>query len=251
MAETLGIDPDAVVGKLLRFWIWCDTQSVDGSQIPVSESVIDRLTHQPGFAEALRKVDWLQVRSGSLVVPRFDRHNGQTAKARSESARRMAKSRKIKELEPNPQPNRNGRCGNVAENPQQKAQPEKRREREEGIKEDAIASSSPPTPAIAWSPGGGWEGISGEDRESWAAAYPACDLDRQLAAMHEWLRSNPAKARKRHWRRFVTNWLERSQERGGDAPSAPRAHQQRPQKPTINDYDRPDEWGDDQLSLTP
>jgi hypothetical protein len=35
--------------------------------------------------------------------------------------------------------------------------------------------------------------------------------------MHQWLLSNPQKAHKKAWRRFVTNWLSRAQERGGDA----------------------------------
>lgn len=119
MAEVLKIDPDAVVGKLVRFWAWCDQQTVDGNSLGISDAFIDRLTHQPGFSDALRKVDWLQARSGSLVVPRFDRHNGQTAKARAESARRMAQSRE------------NKRCGDVAEKAQPKPQPEKRREDKE------------------------------------------------------------------------------------------------------------------------
>ena len=124
IAEILGIDPDSVVGKLVRLWSWCDQQTVDGCALGVTDSFIDRLTHQPGFSDALRKVDWLQARSGSLAIPRFARHNGQTAKARAESARRMAKSRDSKK----PQPNPNECCGNVAENTQRKPQPEKERE---------------------------------------------------------------------------------------------------------------------------
>lgn len=90
IAEELGIDPDAVVGKLLRLWVWADQQTISGDDLRVSEPFIDRITHQPGFSLALRKVDWLQARSGSLAIPRFDRHNGQTAKARAATNRRVA-----------------------------------------------------------------------------------------------------------------------------------------------------------------
>jgi hypothetical protein len=31
MAAELGIDPDAVVGKLLRVWKWFDQQTTDGN----------------------------------------------------------------------------------------------------------------------------------------------------------------------------------------------------------------------------
>ena len=69
---------------------------------------------------------------------------------------------------------------------------------------------------LSWNPASSWQGITAADRAGWAQAYPACDIKRQLAAMHEWLKANPEKSRKRRWRRFVTNWLGRSQEKGGD-----------------------------------
>lgn len=75
------------------------------------------------------------------------------------------------------------------------------------------------TQAIAWTSAGGWSGITDEDRENWKEAYPACNIDRQLAATSEWLKSNPSKARKTNWRRFLTNWLAREQEKGGDIKS--------------------------------
>ena len=77
MADMLDLDPDTVVGKLVRLWTWCDRQTVDGNALGVTEKFLDRITHQPGFSVALRKVGWLQARSGSLAIPRFDRHNGQ------------------------------------------------------------------------------------------------------------------------------------------------------------------------------
>jgi len=118
MSEMLGIDPDAIVGKLIRFWSWCDQQSVDGNAITVTQSFLDRITHQPGFSDALRKVGWLEVRSGSLQVPRFDRHNGHSSKARAESNRRVAKHRQCN----------SGSVTNVTGKPLQKPLPEKRRE---------------------------------------------------------------------------------------------------------------------------
>lgn len=74
---------------------------------------------------------------------------------------------------------------------------------------------------ITWTAAGGFSGITDYDRANWRKAYPACNIDRQLAAAHEWLLSNPSKAVKRQWRRFVTNWLSRSQERGGDDRASP------------------------------
>ena len=92
---------------------------------------------------------------------------------------------------------------------------------------DAGASASAPTAnaarsrtsqrsSIQWSAETGFVGITDDDRSRWSAAYPACDIDRQLASMDVWLRENPAKAHKSRWGRFIANWLSKSQDRGGD-----------------------------------
>jgi hypothetical protein len=88
---------------------------------------------------------------------------------------------------------------------------------------DAGASCSEPMkPKQITFDGSEWLGITEQDRKAWARAYPACNLDRQLAAAGEWAKANPAKAKK-NWRRFLANWLSRQQERGGDVQAAPRS----------------------------
>ncbi|MCY2974625.1 MAG: hypothetical protein NTW52_08170 [Planctomycetota bacterium] len=95
IADTLGIDPDAVVGKLLRFWCWADAQTTNGNANTngpsVSKSLVDRLASHPGFADAMIGVGWLVVTDTSLTIPSFDTHNGQTAKTRALTAKRVAK----------------------------------------------------------------------------------------------------------------------------------------------------------------
>lgn len=93
LAAKLDIEHDAAVGKLLRFWIWADQQSVDGDALGVTPAFLDRLTNCPGFSAALIAAGWLIDRSGRLSVPHFDRHNGQTAKARALTKDRMKRSR--------------------------------------------------------------------------------------------------------------------------------------------------------------
>jgi len=88
----------------------------------------------------------------------------------------------------------------------------------------ALASESETACAfkIDWTAEGGFSGITAADRDGWTLAYPAVNIDRQLAAMTEWLKSNPLKARKSNWRRFVTTWLSKQQDRGGDVPTVGR-----------------------------
>ena len=93
MASLLKLDHDSIVGKCVRVWIWADLQSVDGNALIVTESFLDRLTYCPGFASALRQVGWLSGREGRLTIPNFDRHNGQTAKNRALTVKRVQKSR--------------------------------------------------------------------------------------------------------------------------------------------------------------
>jgi len=63
-----------------------------------------------------------------------------------------------------------------------------------------------------------WEGITKEDLSLWAEAYPACDIKQELKKMIAWILSAGAKGKKRRWRKFITNWLSRQQDRGGTKP---------------------------------
>lgn len=104
IAEQLQLDPDAVVGKLMRVWIWADSQTEDG-HIPVTAAsrgqrdichasvthkIVDRLVSMPGFAAAMEAVCWLSP-DGS--IPGFGRHNGETAKKRALARERKARQR--------------------------------------------------------------------------------------------------------------------------------------------------------------
>lgn len=93
MAEMLGTSADDVVGKLLRVWFWFDKQSLDGYASGVTnvtlDKFIDRHVASQGFAQTMRKVGWLSD-SG---LPNFERHNGETAKNRALTNKRMKKMR--------------------------------------------------------------------------------------------------------------------------------------------------------------
>jgi hypothetical protein len=94
IAATLGIDADAVVGKLLRVWAWFDEHTSEGNADTVTSSVtktlLDRLVGVNGFCNAMVQVGWMLDDATSLSLPKFDRHNGKTAKTRCLTARRVA-----------------------------------------------------------------------------------------------------------------------------------------------------------------
>lgn len=105
MAQALGIDADAVVGKLLRVWAWFDQQTPDGnatsvtSALPtryqgvtsgVTKALLDRRVSVTGFCDAMISVGWMLESEGVVSLPNFDRHNGKTAKTRALTAKRVA-----------------------------------------------------------------------------------------------------------------------------------------------------------------
>jgi DNA-binding MarR family transcriptional regulator len=73
---------------------------------------------------------------------------------------------------------------------------------------------------LRWLPTAGWRGLSKALLDELKTAYPACDIGRQFLAMEQWLKANPERAKKSNWRRFVTNWLAKQQDRGGDLHEA-------------------------------
>lgn len=94
IAELLNIDPDAVLGKLVRIWAWADQQTIDGNAGSVTKGVLDRIAFITGFADALISVGWLAYQEGKLILPNFERHNGESSKKRALTNRRVAEMRK-------------------------------------------------------------------------------------------------------------------------------------------------------------
>lgn len=90
IAAALEIDPDAVVGKLLRVWGWFDQQTEDGNAPSVSKMLLDRLVGVTGFCKTVIEFGWMEDDGKHLTLPHFDRHNGKTAKNRALTAKRVA-----------------------------------------------------------------------------------------------------------------------------------------------------------------
>ena len=101
IAGMLNLDPDAVVGKLVRVWQWFDKHTTDGNAYGVTYQLPDRITGVAGFGEAMAFVGWLEQQDKMLVMPRFDRHTSKSAKARALTAKRVANHRQESNAESN------------------------------------------------------------------------------------------------------------------------------------------------------
>jgi hypothetical protein len=134
MAEILGTTSDDVVGKLLRVWGWFDQRSINGDAGGVTSvtlmKFIDRHVGSNGFAACMKKVGWLTDDG----LPNFERHNGETAKNRALTNKRMKRMRNAGVT--------------------QEASPEKRRE-EKKEKQHAAVAAVPD-----WLPGDAWQSFA-------------------------------------------------------------------------------------------
>ena len=96
LSRRLGRSPDEVLGKLLRFWAWADQNTHDGSLPGAALEDVDRLVRLKGFALALCEVPkgaWLERTDDGLAIPRFEQHNGASAKRRAMERDRMRATR--------------------------------------------------------------------------------------------------------------------------------------------------------------
>jgi hypothetical protein len=99
IAERTHLDRFSVVGRLHAFWAWADSITQDGNAITVTRSFINELVGCLGFAEAMDDVHWLSGPDGSISLPQFDEHNGQSSKKRSVTADRVKRHRDKKTSE--------------------------------------------------------------------------------------------------------------------------------------------------------
>jgi len=93
IADILGISPACAFGSLFLVWRWFDQHTTQGNASYVTKVTIDRLSGNAGFADAMVKVGWLDVNDGVVSLPHFDNHNGESAKQRGLTAKRVAKSK--------------------------------------------------------------------------------------------------------------------------------------------------------------
>lgn len=93
IAAQLGLDELSVVGRLWKVWSWADQHVSDCHAIGVTDVTLDRISGTPGFADAMRRVGWIEGDPDAPALPKFDRHNGQSAKRRALATERQARRR--------------------------------------------------------------------------------------------------------------------------------------------------------------
>jgi len=108
IAAQLGLDELSVVGRLWKVWAWADQHVSDCHAIGVTDVTLDRISATPGFAAAMRRVGWMEGDADTPALPKFDRHNGQSAKRRALATERQSRKRHA-DVTPESRPERDQR----------------------------------------------------------------------------------------------------------------------------------------------
>ena len=95
IAAKVGLDEDLVVGKLCRFWSWANTHTENGHAPSVTPVWLDTYLGVTDISDALQDVGWLVVVDDGLEIPKFDRHNGKSAKTRANARERKIRERNL------------------------------------------------------------------------------------------------------------------------------------------------------------
>lgn len=185
---------DAVLGKLIRIWAWFDRNSVDGHVDGVVAADIDELALHDGFSIALKQVNWMDFSDSEQWVKlmNFDRHNGETAKTRALKTKRQEKWRANKDA--NVDYETSTQTSTTAS-----TREEKRREdinnRQQKLKIHLLED-------------GTFENLNGH-LELWKSTYQHLNVEHEIKKAASWCLSNPTKAPKSNYARFLNGWLSR------------------------------------------
>lgn len=91
MASALKADKLRVIGGLFSVWSILDAHSEDGTLEGYDSAALDAEIGWKGFAKAMQNVGWLTFENGAAIAPRYDEHNGTSAKRRAlDTARKKA-----------------------------------------------------------------------------------------------------------------------------------------------------------------
>jgi hypothetical protein len=93
MSSALNADRFRVIGALHAVWSLADEHTEDGKLPGYSLSALDDSIGWTGFAKAMQDVEWVEVEEKGLSLPRFDEHNGASAKRRAMEAERKRRAR--------------------------------------------------------------------------------------------------------------------------------------------------------------
>lgn len=83
ISSALHADRLRTLGAIFVAWCIFDEHSADGTLPGYTPDTLDGLVGLPGLSRAMESVGWLEVKPQELVAPRFEDHNGKSARRRA------------------------------------------------------------------------------------------------------------------------------------------------------------------------
>jgi len=180
IVSALKADKLRVIGGLHAVWSLFDAHSTDGTLDGYTSEALDDYIGWPGFCAAMVQVGWLEEDGESLTTPRFDEHNGQSAKRRATETQRKRMAREASEMSA--------------------PSADKKRSREEKRREDI----KPPTEVKRAAKKCPADFEITEDLKTWAAeTCPGVSVDRSTAKF----RDHTFKTARSDWPGTWRNWI--------------------------------------------
>jgi hypothetical protein len=209
-------------GRVLAVWFWIQSY---GPQTALDASGVDEAAAvPPGTTEALIASGWATAsrRSGGGI--RFSWPGETLAEIRnrrSASARRAASARwhggptDADAMRPHSDCNAKSKSKSESKNKTESLEPIGSRLVQADVETSSARTDrrrrQPREDSIGWSASNGFAGVSDADRTAWSAAYPAVDIDAELAKAHAWLAAASPSERWRNVRSGLRRWMARSQ----------------------------------------
>jgi hypothetical protein len=102
LARKLNISRREAACACMEMWEWADQETTDGHIRGATRDDIDLLLGLPGFGSALEsdEVGWLRSTERGITFPRWERHNGKTAKLRALEQRKKKRQRDLEKDKP-------------------------------------------------------------------------------------------------------------------------------------------------------
>lgn len=88
IARALDIRTTEAAACCMLVWAWADDNTMDGLVIGMAAADVSTVVGVPGIGEAMATVGWLVVSESGVQFPNYNRHNGETCKARMLDANR-------------------------------------------------------------------------------------------------------------------------------------------------------------------
>ena len=189
MSSALRADRLRTVGGLFAVWCLFDTHSADGQLSGYTPEALDELVGFPGISAAMESVGWLFSDEDGVSLPRFEEHNGQSAKRRAQETERKREERKASASDA-----------------------DKKRTREEKRREDistSLRSVDSAKPRASRKCPESF--VVTDELQAWAKAeHPHVDLVKQTAAF----RDHTFKTAHTDWAGTWRNWIRKADQYG-------------------------------------